>query len=76
MVKIGNMPVNYTVVSDTEILINTEELAGSISEDYSISDDAVIPPSGPNGITGYIKVTTLFGTATSSNTIRILFNYP
>jgi pyrrolidone-carboxylate peptidase len=75
MVKIGNMEVDYTVASDDQILINTEGLAGRLTGDYSIEDDNAVPPNGTGAITGYIKVTTAFGTATSSGTIRIVFVY-
>ena len=76
MVKIGNMEVDYTVESDTQILINTEGLAGRIPENYSIEDNVFDPPNGTGAFTGYIKVTTVFGMATSATTVRIIFTYP
>lgn len=76
LVKIGNMTADFSVVSDTEIVIYTDLLARNLTKDYSIEDDNIVPPDpGPESITGYIKITTPFGTVTSTTRVRLVFIY-
>lgn len=75
LVKVGNLEVGYSLTNDNELIIFTDGFAGRLAEDYSIEDENAVPPNGTGWITGYVKVTTAFGTATSSTTLRIVFNY-